>query len=66
MQYIVTKGKQIVSETKVSTRTQKFVDCRWTSNPQHAQTYNIWDAEEIAKQYGGKVEPYANITRFYR
>ncbi len=64
--YIITNGRQLVKETKVSKRTQKFVSCDWTSNPSDAQTYGIGDATEIAKQFGGKVEAYAQITRFYR
>lgn len=65
-QYIITNGKSLVKETKVSKRTQKFVSCVWTSDPRNAQTYGIGDATEIAKLYGGKVEAYAEITRFYR
>lgn len=64
--YIVTKGRQIVSETKVSKRTQKFVSCQWSSDPRNAQTYGIGDATDIAKKFGGTVEPYSAITRWYR
>lgn len=64
--FIITNGRQLVKETKVSKRTQKFVSCAWTSDPRDAQTYGIGDATDIAKQFGGKVEEYAKITRFYR
>lgn len=64
--YIVTNGRQLVSETKVSKRTRKFVSCVWTNSPQDAQTYGIGDATDIANQFGGKVEPYSAITRWYR
>lgn len=64
--YIITNGRALVSETKVSKRTQQFVSCKWTTSPQDAQTYGIGDATDIAKQFGGKVEEYAKIVRFYR
>lgn len=65
-QYIIVKGKSLVAETKVSRRTRQFVSVKWTNDPRNAQTYGIGDANEIAKLYGGKAEPYSAITRFYR
>jgi hypothetical protein len=62
--YIIANGKSIVSQTKVSKRTQKFIDCQWTRNPQNAQTYGLGDATDIAKQFGGKVLPYSEINKF--
>ncbi len=64
--YIITNGRALVAETKVSKRYQKFVSCKWTTSPQDAQTYGIGDATDIAKQFGGKVEPYAELKRWYR
>lgn len=64
--YIIVNGKMLVSETKVSKRTQKFVSCQWTRNPGDAQTYGIGDATDIAKQFGGQVQPYSQIVKFYR
>jgi hypothetical protein len=64
--YIITNGRQLVKATKVSKRTQKFVSCDWTSSPQDAQTYGLGDATDIAKQFGGEVEPYSAITRWYK
>jgi hypothetical protein len=64
--YIIVNGKQLVSETKVSKRTRKFVSCQWTRDPRNAQTYGIGDATDIAKQFGGAVLPYSEIVKFYR
>lgn len=65
-QFIIVKGKSLISNSKVSKRTQKFVSYTWTSDPRNAQTYGIGDAKEIAQLCGGQVLPYSEITRFYR
>jgi hypothetical protein len=64
--FIIVKGGSLVAETKVSKRTRQFVGVKWTSDPRNAQTYDIGNATEIAKQYGGTVLPYSKITQFYR
>lgn len=59
-------GRRVVSEVKRSRRTNKMTSFDTSSDPRAAVVLDRLNAETVAKETGGTVEPYSNIVRFYQ
>lgn len=66
--YFITtnNGKRLVTKVYYTRRAQRFIKADTSNDPQWAIRCGLAEAQGIAKDCGGRVEPLSAITRFYR
>ena len=65
-QYIIVKGKKIVSKVYVGNRGKTYTGADWSNDPFNAEIFYKEEAQEIAKKFGGEVLPHKEISRWFR
>lgn len=59
-------GRRLVTKAHYTRRNQKFIGVDTSHDPQWAIRTDRVNADQIARDCGGTVEPLSAITRFYQ